>query len=215
MCNGISGGYLQERLTSADNSPKKDAQAFGTHAGDLRMCQYGEDWLPVLYSVQNGGYNVYHRDHNFSKQGNGGYAEKIVGMVLAVENGKQVEFLPEKLRGTKCPDFQFDGYTWDVKSINLANENTIRKCIRNGRKADRVLFYWQNANKLESLKSATERELGNSRKRGESFPGIFYLNAEGKLQEIKIKSSESPFGGNSDCGAEGVGIATQPSASQR
>ena len=166
---------------------------FRTDANDSRLYQYGSDWEPVLICIKNGGYNVYHKDHNFSKHTGGGYAEKVVGMILAVINGKQVEFLPESPREGRHPDLQFDGMTWDIKYINEANEETIRKYIRNGRKADRVLFFWQAVSgKIEILKSATARELGNSQKRGESFPGIFYLNAEGMLQEIKIKSSEPP-----------------------
>ncbi len=166
---------------------------FKTHAYDSRLYEYGNDWKPVLLSIQNGGYNIYHKDHNFSKQGNGGYAEKVVGMILAVINGKQVEFLPESPREGRRPDLQFDGMTWDIKYINDVNEETIRKYIRNGRKADRVLFFWQSVSgKIGILKSATARELGNSLRRGEPFPGIFYLNAEGLLQEIKIKSSEPP-----------------------
>jgi len=213
MCERISGEYLQAWPLISIDTPLKHKlrhkapgpflpapsivvqktiitmkKELSTYASDSRLHQYGSDWMPILHSIQNGGYNIYHKDHNFSKQGNGGYAEKVVGMVLAVINGRQVEFLPEKPREGKCPDLQFDGYTWDVKFINEANEETIRKCIRNGRKAHRVLFYWHsNTNKLEILKSATARELGNSIKRGEPFSGIYYLNAEGLLQEIKIK----------------------------
>ena len=167
-------------------------EGFVQDASHSRVYEYGSDWTPVLYSCVNGGYNVYHKDHNFSKHGGGGYAEKVVGMVLAVINGKQVEFLPENPREGKHPDLHFDDHTWDIKYINEANEETIRRYIRDGRKADRVIFYWQSmAGKLDMLKSATARELGHALKRGERFPGIYFLNAEGRLQEIKIKKARS------------------------
>jgi len=144
---------------------------FENYASDSRNFEPGTGWEPVLYSCLNGGYNVYHKGHNFCKQGNGGYAEKLVGMILAVVNGKKVLFLPEKAREGKHPDLSFDGMTWDVKFINEANEQTIRKYIRNSRKADCVIFYWQAcSSKLEVLKTATSRELGNFKRRYEAFP---------------------------------------------
>lgn len=171
MWKRFGGEYLQAWRNLSDDTPLNNTGSTSTVG--LRRC--GE-WTPVLYSFQNGGYNVYHRDHNFSKQGNGGYAEKVVGMVLAIENGKQVEFLPERSRDGKHPDLQFDGFTWDVKFINDANVETIRKYIRNGRKADNLIFYWgPGVNKLDVLKEATKRSLCRAKKNGSSIPGIYYM----------------------------------------
>ena len=163
----------------------KNIEGFVQDASHSRVYEYGSDWTPVLYSCVNGGYNVYHKDHNFSKHGGGGYAEKLVGMVLAVINGKQVEFLPEKELGVKHPDLQFDGQTWDVKFINFANGETIRKYIRNGRKADNVVFYWDSAvSRFQDLKVAVARCCGQFKHDGIEMPGIWYINESGLLKNI-------------------------------
>ena len=75
---------------------------------------YGKEWEKAYFDEFSGGYNVYHEEHNFSKKGGGGKAEKIVGKMLAKYNGKQVEFLPEGEK--KSPDVKFDEQTWDIKS---------------------------------------------------------------------------------------------------
>ena len=60
----------------------KNIEGFVQDASHSRVYNYGSDWTPVLFSCVNGGYNVYRKDLNFSKHGGGGYAEKVVGMVL-------------------------------------------------------------------------------------------------------------------------------------
>jgi len=182
---------------------------FEKYASDSRVFEPRTDWEPVLYSCLNGGYNIYHKDHNFCKQGNGGYAEKLVGMILAVVNGKKVLFLPEKAREGKHPDFSFDGMTWDVKFINEANVETIRKYIKNGRKADNIIFYWSPGfNKLEDLKEAAKRSIFSARKMGVDIPGIYYMyNLTGLRALFLKKRSEPSSKGGSDLGAEGVGVS--------
>ncbi|GHV10206.1 hypothetical protein FACS1894162_3130 [Bacteroidia bacterium] len=78
---------------------------------------YDADWEKAYFDMQSGGYNVYHKNHQFSKIEGGGDAEKTVGYLLAKYNGKQVEFLPEQGIGQPMPDLRFDGQTWDVKFI--------------------------------------------------------------------------------------------------
>ena len=181
-------------------------EGFVQDASHLRVYEYGSDWMPVLYSCVNGGYNVYHKDHNFSKQGNGGYAEKVVGMVLAVEDGKQVEFLPENERDKEHPDLTFDGQTWDIKYINEANCETIRKYIKRSRKADNVIFYWSPGfNKLDVLKEATARSLGRAAKTGSAIPGIYYMYNFTRLKPLYVNEIGAASKKGSDLGAEGVG----------
>jgi len=192
MCRRISGEYLQgQPILSNESSQEINAKPL-----EVNLCsdQYGPDWLHILQSIQNGGHIVCHKDHNFSKQGNGGYAEKVVGMILAVLNGKRVVFLPEKTRGCKHPDIKFDGLTWDIKYINFANCDTIRKYIRNGRKADNVVFYWDSAvNRIADLKVAVARSVGQVKNRTYSLPGIWYLNETGILKNILPKKSSEPL----------------------
>lgn len=151
----------------------------------IKYLSYNSDWERILFVFHNGGYNVYHKNHNFSKQGNGGYAEKVVGRMLAVHNGKQIEFLPEYIRGRSHPDLWFDGQTWDVKYINYANCETIRKYIRNGKKADNVIFYWDTTiSRFLDLKMAVSRSVGQFSKERSDMPRIWYINDKGKLKNI-------------------------------
>ena len=142
-------------------------------------------WTKEYFDKFSGGFNVYHREHNFSKKGGGGDAEKIVGRMLAKYNGKQVEFLPEGgLK--KSPDINFDNQTWDIKLIDNANEETIRKAIRDARKAKNAIFYWNENSKLEDLKNAVIREVGRMRKnnRINEMPDIYYLDTSKLLRTV-------------------------------
>ena len=142
----------------------------------LKYNSYNKDnWEKAYFDKFSGGFNVYHKNHNFSKTGGGGNAEKTVGKMLAKYNGKQVEFLPEG--GKKSPDIRFDKQTWDVKMINNANEETIRKCIKDGRKADNAIFYWENKDKIELLRNAIGREIGKMKKddRLSEMPNVYYM----------------------------------------
>ena len=136
-------------------------------------------WEKVFFDENSGGFNVYHKKHNFTKEGRGGEVEKIAGKMLANE-GKQVEFLPEG--GKKMPDIRFDNKTWDVKYIDYANEATIRKAIRDSVKADNAIFYFTHENKYLILKSATEREVGRfSKGQTKVMSDIYYITKEIKL----------------------------------
>lgn len=153
---------------------------------------YDDNWEKEYFNPNNGGFNVYHKKHQFSDVKadgvtmSGGQAEKHVGRLLADKYAKQVEFLPENGDGISKPDIRFDNQTWDVKYISAANENTIRKYIENARKAECAIFYWDKGNKLEELKNAVTRTIGKYVKKGElsTIPSIFYINKDGLLQCI-------------------------------
>jgi hypothetical protein len=136
---------------------------------------YGSDWEKAYFDKYSGGYNVYHKDHKFSPTGGGGEAEKIVGVILAKYNGKQVEFLPEGEK--KGPDVSFDNQKWDIKYINQANEGTIRKYLLDARKADNAIFYWNTNEKINELNSAAKREIGRLLKgQISNLPDIYYVD---------------------------------------
>jgi hypothetical protein len=147
---------------------------------------YGsEDWTKAYFDKISGGFNVYHKEHNFSKKGGGGDAEKIVGKMLAKYNGKQIEFLSES-GYQKNPDIRFDTQTWDIKLIDNANEDTIRNYIKDARKADNAIFYWNENDKFDSLCSAVNRSVGyfKSRNKLATMPDIYYINKNGILENL-------------------------------
>ena len=142
---------------------------------------YGSEWEKAYFDELSGGYNVYHKEHLFTQEGGGGEVEKIVGKMLARHNGKQVEFLPEG--GSKNADVKFDNQTWDIKYIDNANEETIRKAIRDARKADNAIFYFTNESKYDFLNNAIKREVGRFLKRQISkMPDIYCINKHGLLK---------------------------------
>ena len=134
-------------------------------------------WSKEYFDEISGGFNVYHIDHEFSESGGGGDAEKVVGKLLAKYNGKQVEFLPEG--GKKKPDLLFDEYTWEVKYIDIANEQGIRNHFKDARKADNVIFYFTN-DRLTDLNTAIKREIGRFAKedRIKELPDVYYMDNE-------------------------------------
>ncbi|MDR2928692.1 MAG: hypothetical protein LBV41_10935, partial [Cytophagaceae bacterium] len=125
---------------------------------------------------------------NFSKKGGGGDAEKTVGKMLAKYNGKQVEFFSES-SFKKNPDIKFDNQTWDIKLIDNANEETIRNYIKDARKAENAIFYWNRNDKLEDLKNAVGRSIGyfKNKNKLEAMPNIYYVSKEGVLKSIFVK----------------------------
>jgi hypothetical protein len=142
-----------------------------------------KDWEKAYFDEHSGGFNVYHKDHKFTKTAGGGNAEKIVGKMLAKYNGKQVEFLPEG--GSKSPDIKFDSRTWDIKYINHANEETVRAAIRDARKADNAIFYFTDESKSALLNNAIKREAGRFLKgQTNKMPDIYSINKKGLLKLI-------------------------------
>ena len=147
---------------------------------------YDNEWEKVNFDEVSGGYNVYHIKHQFTSIEGGAEGEKTVGNMLA-KLGKQVEFLPEG--GKKSPDIKFDNQTWDIKYIDMANEETIRKYIKDARKADNGIFYWgSKSDKLEMLIRAIGRTEGYFNKKNElhTMPNIYYMD-NGRLKLLWSK----------------------------
>ena len=112
----------------------------------------------------------------------GGQAERWLGEQLA-KQGKAIEFLPESGISGKAGDMRFDGKVWDCKYIPLANINTIRTCIKDARKADNVIFCWDDKSRIEDLRQAITSEVGNFKKQNRinKLPDIYWANKNGKL----------------------------------
>lgn len=186
---------------TAQAEPGKDIHdQFDTSSPELRAKMeakrkynsYGEEWEKAYFNEGNGGFNVYHRSHQFSdtkaKGANmsGGEAEKFVGRRLADVEAKQIEFLPENGKGTGKPDLAFDGYTWDVKYISMANENTIRSYYKDARKAQKVIFY-SEIKRDKDIVTAINRERGRFISLGRDIselPKVYVMNEDGVLRSI-------------------------------
>lgn len=154
---------------------------------------YGEEWERAYFNEENGGFNVYHKLHQFSDtkatgaKMSGGDAEKYIGRTLADTKAKQIEFLPENGKGKGKPDLAFDGKTWDVKYISTANENTIRSYYKDARKADAVIFYSERGRDIDIL-SAVNREKGRYASLGRDItelPKVYVMNEDGILRLLE------------------------------
>ena len=165
-----SGNVMKQNITTED-----------IKAARAKFDSYGSEWEKAYFDEKSGGFNVYHKDHKFSKIGGGGEAEKIVGKILARNEGKQIEFLPEGEE--PLPDVKFDNKTWDIKYIDHSNEDTIRATIKNARKADNAIYYFKQEGKYQLLKNATDREVGRFLKRQTStLPDIYFIDKHGFLK---------------------------------
>lgn len=159
---------------------------------------YDENWIKAYFNYENGGFNVYHRTHQFDEKVlknketdktaklTGGGAEKEVGRILADTKAKQIEFLPERGHKGKKADLSFDDETWDIKYIAIANQNTMRKAIEDGRKADNVIFFWDDEDRTQDLKVAVNRTVGKFVKSNKLYelPNIFYIKNDGELVNL-------------------------------
>jgi hypothetical protein len=145
---------------------------------------YGEEWEKAYFDEDSGGFDVYHRKHNFSTTG--GKYEKEVGRLLAKE-GKQIEFLSEKGQKTKHPDIRFDNQTWDIKSIIAYTSGSIMDSIWNGKKADNVIFYFTNGINLNIIEEGYRRVYGRFAKFGklDKMPVVYYIDENKRLKKYK------------------------------
>lgn len=145
---------------------------------------YVEEWEKAGFNYDIGGYNVYHKDHQWHKKG--GVGEKEVGLKLMNVEGKQVEFLPEKGQNIKKADISFDSKLWDIKATDTTNIETIRKYIRDAAiKADNAIFYG-DSKLTKVIHQAVNREIGHFKKNNKSMPGIFFIDKNGNGELVKL-----------------------------
>ena len=81
------------------------------------------------------------------------------------------------------PDVYFDGQTWDFKTSKYRNEDTMRQRIKDGRKADNVIFLTKANEHIKALEKVINRELGKRKKDNSwmELPDIYSFEKELKL----------------------------------
>ena len=98
-----------------------------------------------------------------------------------------LKFKPGEIHPRGYPDAYFDGQTWDFKTSLFSNDDTLRHRIKDGRKADNVIFLsGDNAQaNIRAIHSAIGREYGSrlSNSTWNELPNVYYLF---KYQLIKI-----------------------------
>lgn len=156
--------------------------------------RYGERKCEQMYfDEKSSGYNVVHDLHQFSKRKSngatlsGGDAEKWLGKQLA-KQGKTIEFLPESGMNGKAGDMRFDGKVWDCKYIPSANVNTIRSYIKDARKADNVIFVFDELDRYDDIMKAVNCEIGRykaERRNLGELPDVYIFDSQGRLKLVK------------------------------
>ena len=170
-------------------------------------------WVKQWFCDEIGGFVVAHRLKAADDMRRSGIVAEVMGCLNLAEMGKRVLRLPEnipdlideviidgkpyrellqfKVGETKprgYPDVYFDGMTWDFKNNTTENVDTVRQLIKNGRKADNVIFVISCYEEITLICSAIGREYG-SKKHNTSWlelPNIYYL-LDNQLSEIWIK----------------------------
>ena len=91
-----------------------------------------------------------------------------------------LKFKPESRKPKGYPDAYFDGQTWDFKTSSFTKEDSLRQTIKEGRKADNIIFLSSinSPSIITIIKRAIGREFG-SRIKDESWkdlPNVYYLS---------------------------------------
>ena len=165
-------------------------------------------WNKTKFYPESGGFIAAHKqkapDNGKDKTG-GVYGENTVNELLA-RSGKRIYRLPDNVSGDTLifgkpyrellkykedgkpygyPDDYFDGQTWDIKSIKTANENSIREHIRNGRKADNVIFFFNGDIEFNKFKEYVWNEIRYRQRNGKvhTLPNIYFINETENLTQ--------------------------------
>lgn len=99
---------------------------------------------------------------------------------ITIDGKKYRELLKFKEGSVKprgYPDVYFDGMTWDFKTSTFLKEDTLRQLIKNGRKADNVVFIINTIRDSEAALKAIRSEYGMRKKDGswKDLPNVHCL----------------------------------------
>ena len=163
------------------------------------------EWRKDFFCPETGGFVATHTHKEKDDLRRAGIAAEVKACFDLAKMGKHVLRLPEnipelidnitiagipyrKLLKFKIgetnprgyPDAYFDGQTWDFKLSTSKNEDTLRQLIKDGRKADNVIFISMADAHYDylSIQSAIGREYGRKLKNDtwQELPNIFYFS---------------------------------------
>ena len=77
-----------------------------------------------------------------------------------------LKYKRDVLKPRGYPDVYFDGQTWDFKTSSFENEDSLRQTIKEGRKADNVIFLVESLTHIEKLEKVIHREIGMRKQDG-------------------------------------------------
>lgn len=76
------------------------------------------------------------------------------------------------------PDAYFDGQTWDFKTSKYQHEDSLRQTIKDGRKADNIVFLTNKEDQARVIQKVIHREIGMRIKDAswKFLPDIYYYS---------------------------------------
>lgn len=152
---GKSGGYIiTHKWKDVDNIKRK-----GTYA-EIKVCE----------ELAKIGHHVLRLPENVLP-----YIDVI--MIYGKPYREFLKFKKEDLKPRGYPDIFFNNKTWDIKTSDYNNEESVRKLICDGRKADNVIFYITRKADISIVESACYREEHKRKKDGswKELPDVYYL----------------------------------------
>ena len=92
-----------------------------------------------------------------------------------------LKFKRDVLKPRGYPDVYFDGQTWDFKTSTFENEDSLRQTIKEGRKADNIIFLVESLTHIGKLEKVIHREIGMRKQDGSwvELPNVYcYFKGE-------------------------------------
>ena len=115
--------------------------------------------------------------------------DKIDSIVIDGKKYRELlKFKKDVLKPRGYPDVYFDGQTWDFKTSTFKNEDSLRQTIKDGRKADNVIFLVESLAQIGKLKKVIHREIGMRKRDGSwvELPDV-YCFYKGHLKSVWLK----------------------------
>ena len=163
------------------------------------------EWRKDFFCPENGGFVATHIHKERDDLRRPGIAAEVKACFELAKMGKHVLRLPENIpdlideitiagkpyrellkfkqgetnpRG--YPDVYFDGQTWDFKTASFKNEDTLRHRIKDGRKANNVIFITSSIEHVKALEKAINREIGKRKGDGSwmELPNVYSFEKE-------------------------------------
>lgn len=160
------------------------------------------EWRKDYFCEETGGYVATHVLKAKDVMKRHGIAKEVESCLVLAKNGMHILRLPENVldkidsifvdekpyreilkfkTGVKTPkgypDVYFNGKTWDFKTSSFRKEDTLRQRIKDGRKADNVIFILNKISDSEMVLKATKSEYGMRKKDGswKDLPDVYCL----------------------------------------
>ena len=194
----------------------KDPNIEATEAWQEYQSLPDNEWRKDYFNPTNGGFVVTHVLKGKDTMKRYGIAKEVATCLELAEKGKRLLRLPENTldkidkiiidgqtfrrllkfkpgynKPKGYPDVYFDGRTWDFKTSTFKNEDSLRQTIKDGRKADGIIFIVNKEDDFSMIIKAIKSEIGRREKDGTwvELPDVFAW-FQGEIREVWNKKRQ-------------------------